>query len=268
MNALFPTQQPLRVLPAPITVTEIIAPLREAAEESSSLLARSHLVQVNGREWSIPKFLLLGQRGGGLPIRIALFAGLDTGSTDTAVAVARLLLQCELSPSLARDYALFAYPAVNVEGLESQMKSLELLEHRYSVSPEDEDVRFFESELKTWAFDGLLSLRSNPDAKAFCGVVAGEVIGNEVVRPALEAVAHAFPSRATPLLRSSDKHSRFAGGVLGEFIEAPSSRPRPFEIEIYAPGLLPFEQRVTGLFLIVQEILRNYRRMISHAANL
>jgi hypothetical protein len=28
------------------------------------------------------------------------------------------------------------------------------------------------------------------------------------------------------------------------------------------------EQRVTGLFLLVQEVLRNYRRMIAHAANL
>ncbi len=42
----------------------------------------------------------------------------------------------------------------------------------------------------------------------------------------------------------------------------------PNQALVFAPGALPAEQRITGLFLVVQELLRNYRRLISHAQNI
>ncbi len=269
MNALLSAPQPAVASPAPLSLAEIVAPLLEAAADSSSLLAHSHDARVAGRAWNIPKFLLLGQRGGGQPIRVAIFAGLDAGSADTALAVARLLLQFELAPALARDYALFAYPVVNAEGFDTPAKPLAHFERRYAADRPDDDVRFFKSELANWAFDGLLSLRSDPHADGFHAAVRSEVIGREVALPALETIARTLPSPAKPLLHCPDaRHARFADLVHGKLVPPASSRPHPFEIEIFAPSSLPIEQRVIGLFLIVQGILLNYRRMISHAANL
>jgi hypothetical protein len=45
-----------------------------------------------------------------VPIRIGLYGGLDAEQLDTVIAVSRLLLQLELSPQLAQDFAIFAYP--------------------------------------------------------------------------------------------------------------------------------------------------------------
>jgi len=74
-----------------------------------------HGAQVGGCDFDIPKFMLLGARGGGQPIRVALFAGIeDRGALDGMAAITRLLIQAELDPALVRDYAIFAYPLVNV----------------------------------------------------------------------------------------------------------------------------------------------------------
>src|SRR5207237_8130103 len=98
-------------------------------------------------------------------------------------------------------------------------------------------------------------------------VVRSEVIGREVVAPALKAIAHRLPSRAEPLVRRpSDRYARLGDVALGKLVTPPSQRPYPFEIELFAPGKLTVEERSTGLFLIVQEFLRNYRHIISRAA--
>src|SRR5215210_8011905 len=85
---------------------ELLMPVFSTAAESESLLGSQHPMRVNGTDFEIPKFMLLGQRGGGKPIRIAFFAGLDAESMDTIAALSRLLLQLELNPALARDFAL------------------------------------------------------------------------------------------------------------------------------------------------------------------
>src|SRR5262245_58872644 len=81
----------------------ILAPLFAEAEQSTSLIASRHPVTIDEREHEIPKFLLLGQRGGGQPIRLGLFAGFEAGNLESVQAVADLLLQLKASPALTRD---------------------------------------------------------------------------------------------------------------------------------------------------------------------
>src|SRR5689334_2900630 len=111
--------------------------------ESPSLHTQRHPVTIGRDLYEIPKLLLLGARGGGTPIRIAIFAGLDAGHLETVAAAARLLLQLELNPALARDYALFAYPIVNAAGFGPDHERYAALQTRWAKHPEDDDARFF-----------------------------------------------------------------------------------------------------------------------------
>jgi hypothetical protein len=50
---------------SPLTLEGILAPLHEAALNSSSFIANRHPLDFRGTTAEISKFLLLGQRGGG-----------------------------------------------------------------------------------------------------------------------------------------------------------------------------------------------------------
>jgi len=124
---------------------ELLEILFEVSSDSESLMATRHQARVGGCDFEIPKFMLLGQRGGGKPIRIALFGGIDDhGSLDGIAAISRLLVEAEMQPALVRDYALFAYPLVNVfEYQRPEKRGLESFDRRYAWERADGDVRFF-----------------------------------------------------------------------------------------------------------------------------
>jgi hypothetical protein len=248
----------------------LLAPVFETARDSASLLPGHHKVTVGHTMVELPNFLLLGQRGGGHPVRVGLFSGLDAGHEETVLALSRLLLQCELAPRLAQDFAVFAYPVVNAQGLTRAKGSLADFERRFAADREvDGDVQFFRRELSKWAFDGLITLRVDPAAEGFYAVHRSAILGTEVVAPALQAIAPSLPVRENArVLRPDDQRARLADAAHGKLASAAGGPPHPFEIEIFAPGQIPAESRITGLYIVVQEILRNYRRFIAHAANL
>ncbi|MDB6156039.1 MAG: peptidase [Chthoniobacteraceae bacterium] len=250
-------------------VSELLAPLLETAQESESLIASQHPVLIGNQRIEIPKFMLLGARGGGKPIRLALFAGLDAGLPESIIALARLLLEFELNPALARDYALFAYPVVNLPGFDENPLPLRAFEGRYRKETSDADVDFFKGELRKWFFDGMITLRTDLNAEGFYATVRSEVLAREVVEPAVATAGKTIPLHESPIrIRPSDRHSRLSDYVQGRLAPPADIRPYPFEIELFAPGRLPIEDRVRGLFVAVHEILRHYRDMISHAQNL
>jgi hypothetical protein len=262
------TQRPSAPSQETLSFDALLAPVFETAQDSSSLLASRQLLEVGERTVELPHFLLLGQRGGGTPVRVALFGGLDAGRAETVHAVSRLLLQYELAPRLATDFAVFAYPIVNATGFGESRMPLGVFERRLA-DDRGGDVRFFKHELGKWGFDGLITLRVDDAAEGFHAVHRSAVIGREVLEPALRAIAPSLPLRSPArTFRPGDPLARvdeIAQGKLAAFAAGP---PYPFEIEVYAPGAVSFEERISGLFLIVQEILRGYRRMIAHAADL
>jgi hypothetical protein len=252
------------------TAEEILDVLFDVSQHSESLMAVRHSSRAGGSTFDIPKFMLLGQRGGGKPIRIALFAGIDDhGSLDGLSAIARLLLQTELNPSLARDYAIFAYPLVNIFEYRQPEAPLDAFYRRFAEDRADGDVGFFRSELRKWGFDGIVTLRTDPRAEGFHAIVRSELIAKEVILPALGPVTRVTPVSNRPIkLRPSDMRARFGDAADGRLTPPPEIRPRPFEVELFAPGNIPAESRVSSLFVATHEILRNYRRLIAYAANI
>jgi hypothetical protein len=252
------------------TADEILDVLFDVSSHSESLMAIRHSVRAGGCDLDIAKFMLLGQRGGGKPIRIALFSGIDDhGSVDGIAAIARLLVQAELNTALARDYAIFAYPIVNVFEYRQPKNHLDTFHRRYAEDRADGDVRFFRGELRKWGFNGIVILRTDPSAESFHAIVRSELIAKEVVRPALEPVERVTPVDVHPIkVRPSDKRARFGDWADGRMTPPQEVSPRPFEVELFAPGKASPEARISSLFVAIHEILRHYRRLIAYAADI
>ena len=251
------------------TLEEILAPLYEAARDSSSLVANRHPVNLRGEILEIPRFLLLGQRGGGRPIRLGFFAGFEAGNLDSVRAHTQILLQLKSSPHLSRDFALIGYPVVNVRGFTTEAAPLADFENRFARDSAEADVQFFQSELRKWRFDGLLSLRTDPSTRGYYATVRSEIIAAEVVEPALAAAASALPLATQSVkVRPGDRYARAADHAHGRLVPPADVRPYPFEIELHAPRGPISEERIDGLFVAFTEILRLYRAFIAHGQDL
>lgn len=252
-----------------LTAASVLDPVFECAEESASLLSSISTVSIGETLHELPKFLLLGERGGGIPIRLGLFSGLDAGQFDTIIALSRLLLQLELSPILAQDFAIFATPVTNLAGFSWEMASLSEFQARYAAEVADGDVRYFQEDFAKWRHDGLIFLRSNGVNAGFSATTRSHVLANEVVLPALQALSPAVELARQPVkvLPQSDV-AKFADWAAGRLLPRPETRPWPFEIELFAPADAPCEVRVRALFLAVVEILRRYRAFVAHAGTL
>jgi hypothetical protein len=249
------------------SATGLLEPLFEL--RSASLLAQTRAVTIDGEQYELPKMLLLGARGGGVPIRVGIFAGFDAGGLDTVAATVRLLLQGELSPALIRDYALFAYPVVNAPGFGPDRAPHAALQHRWARNSGDEDARYFRSELGRIGHHVIIQLRSSGVNTAFTATTRSELLAREVVGPALRSLAPLVPVGGEPVrVLSPSVEARRADFAAGRLLPDPVRRPWPFEIELYAPGGQPSAVRACALFLAVVQILRRYRRFIAHGGEL
>jgi hypothetical protein len=253
----------------PTALDEILDPLHAAAQESASLVASRHYLNLPGGIAEIPNFLLLGQRGSGEPIRLGLFAGFEAGNVETVRALARLLLQLKASPHLSRDFALLAYPVVNVRGFTAEAAPLAEFEARFARDSQDGDVKYFKTELNKWRFDGLISLRTDASARGFYATVRSEIIAAEVVEPALAAAAVSLPLATQAVkVRPGDRYARTADYAHGRLSPPADVQPYPFEIELFAPRGAITDERTDGLFVTLTEILRLYRAFIAHGRDL
>jgi hypothetical protein len=254
---------------SPLTLEGILAPLHEAALNSSSFIANRHPLDFRGTTAEISKFLLLGQRGGGKPIRLGLFAGFEAGDLEPVQALARLLLQLKSSPAASRDFALIGYPVVNVRGFTAEASPLADFEARFAQDSAEADTQFFKTELRKWRFDGLLSLRTDASSRGVHATVRSEIIAAEVVEPALAAAALALPLATQAVkVRPSDRYARTADYAHGRLSPPADIRPYPFEIELFVPRGPISEERTDGLFVALAEILRLYRAFIAHGQDL
>jgi hypothetical protein len=245
----------------------LLAPL--LAAESSALLASHQRLTSRGVASSVPKFLLLGNRSNGVPLRVALFAGLDAGRLETVAATVNLLLRFTLTPKLAQDYALFTYPVVNPGGFSPEREAFESLRETWARNPDDEQIRYYRSEFRSIAFHGLITLRSVPEFQGLQARVRSPLIAAEVVLPALESVRNLVPLEKEPIrVLSNQPDSLRAEFAAGRLMPEPETRPWPFEIELFAPQAASADGRSQALAVVILEILRRYRRFISEGGDL
>ncbi|HEY5754021.1 MAG TPA: hypothetical protein VIT21_12785 [Chthoniobacterales bacterium] len=243
------------------TVNRFLRPLFESARKSSSLIVSDGLrFEVDGCPFHVPKFMFLGERGGGVPIRVGIFTGFDTLGLNLSIALAKLVGSFEARPQASKDYALFFYPVVNPRsaGPVEFAPDLDRAFWKNSTLPE---VWFLESELRKLYFQSLISLRVTPWDEGFAAV-RSKFLGEEVVAPSLQQISHLVNLRSEPVvLRNGES-------VSGRFGPLEGTKPTPFELELNIPLTTPLDRQIEAIDIFIREILHNYRRVISHAQDI
>jgi hypothetical protein len=214
----------------------------------------------------------VGPKGGGEPIRVGLFAGLHGDEPEGTFALTESTLLLDQNPHLARDYFLFIYPVVNPSGFANKTHHTasganignELWKN--STCPE---VQQIQTELWMHAFDGIVSLKTDPRAAHILIEVGGPVFARHLFDDRLALAQDILPQCVHS---GPDTLPPFRGVLLNKPNEiiraAPGVRPRPFELVITIPGMAPTLQQRTAVALLLQTALTEYRKFIAFGANI
>src|SRR3979411_1402902 len=154
---------------------QIWLPLDMLAAESPSL-AKWRSFAVDGRV--IPSYVFIGPRGGSVPIRLALLGGIQPEDQLSTSAIVKLLVELELAPLLAQDFALFSYPVANP--VRVSRRSPDFSTDFWTDAP-DPTIRYLEKELAGNQLDGIIAAKGNEAIAGFQIQVSSRVIATEVL---------------------------------------------------------------------------------------
>ncbi len=203
MNTLVNPRGPIvKTATAPVerrAAERLLAQMDQIVENSSYFLKKPFgRIESNGRTHALPRYVFLGPKGGGDIIRIGLFATIHGDEPEGALALTRLAAALEQNPDLAKGYCLFMYPLCNPTGFEDNTRHSrtghDLNREFWKGSPELE-VRFLETEIWTHAFDGIINLHSDDTSDGLYGYVAGAVLAENLLEPALREAERFLPRK-------------------------------------------------------------------------
>lgn len=221
-------------------------------------LAKWRGLAVDGRV--VPSYVFIGPRGGRVPIRLALLAGIESGDCLSTDAIIKLLVGLDLAPLLARDFALFGYPVANPHRSSGCCPDFT---GDFWKSASDPVIQYFEQELTGNQLDGILAVKANEPIAGFQIQVSSRVIASEVLWPVLELVQRLLPLATQPVQvfpqLANNGHSVFSLG---------HARPGPFSLMIRTPKHMPVENQISAIVFSVEQILYHYRVLVSHADSL
>ena len=233
---------------------QIWHPLDMLAAESPGL-AKWRSIAVEGRV--VPSYVFIGPRGGSVPVRLALLGGIHSEDFLSTNAIVKLLVEMDLAPLLAQDFALFAYPVANPP--RTSLRSPDFASD-FWTGASDPVVRYFEQELTENELDGVIVIKGNEPISGFQIQVSSRVIATEVLWPALELAQRLVPLASDPIQifprLENNRSSLFSLG---------HSRPGPFSLLIRTPRHTPFENQISAIAFSVKQILHHYRALVSHA---
>jgi murein peptide amidase A len=251
----------------------ITGPLSETSRRSASLtVCEPGRFELAGQNHELPRYTFLGPTGGAEPLRIAVFAGLHGDQPVTSFALVRFVRLLEDNPEVARGYRLVLYPVSNPTGFVDNTrhnrngKDLNREFWRNSCQPE---VRILESELRSQAFHGLISLHTDDTSDGLYGYAHGAVLTQHLLRPALAAASHFLPRNQGDVIdgfRARDGIIR--AGHEGVLRAPPGLKPRPFEVILETPHHVPQYLQEAALAVALHTILDEYRKFIAYAQNL
>lgn len=268
----------LRLEPEPVpssfrSVEQAVAPLERLAETSGKLFSKPLPAFVSqGRTFSIPRYLLRGGPDGEESIRVGFFAGARGDQPEGTYALIEFIQSLAQASEAARDYCLFFYPILNPTGFESNSPNtadgvdITQAVWKNTNSPE---AQILQGELWMHGFDGVISLKTDPDATGVTVAIGGEVLARHFLGDALTAAQDFLPQTT-----SADPGAlpKWKGVALEEpnylIRTAPGLKPRPFEIVITLPRSAPAFLQKAATTLLLQAVLNEYRKFISFGMNL
>ncbi len=160
-------------------IAEVLAPLNEIAANSSSLIAGpSGIVDFGPTTCELARYLFIGPKSGGEPIRVGIFAGIHGDEPEGVHALIRFVRLLEAQPEIAAGYALFIYPICNPTGFEDRTRKSRRgkdLNREFWRGSSEPEVRLLQSELVSHSFDGIISLHTDDTAMAFMGMLMAQL---------------------------------------------------------------------------------------------
>ena len=260
-------------LPLRRSIPDILAPLEKIAADSTNLVANHEAkFDVAGERYALPRYLVVGPRGGDTPIRIGIFAGIHGDEPEGVHALVQFIQLLEARPDLATGYYLSFYPICNPTGLEDNTrhsrrgKDLNREFWRDSAEPE---VKLLQAELQSRSFQGLISLHTDDTSAGFYGFAHGPLLTKSLIEPALVAAETFLPRDRRPVIDGfAARNGVIRHGYEGILSAAPKARPRPFEIILETPAAPPEYLKQCALVVALQTILVEYQKFIAYAPNL
>jgi protein MpaA len=261
---------PTLIAPPPRTgircrsIARLLEPLDRIAANGSRILSTQHaFFESDGERYSIPRYLFVGDPGGGELMKVALFATIHGDEPEGAVAMARFLEQLSRQPGLASGYGIFLYPLCNPTGFQDDTRvartGLDLNREFWRGSAQPE-VQFLESEIRSNAFDGIVTLHSDDTSDGLYGFVRGAVLSEHLLEPALREANRFLPRNRRDVIDGfSARESIIREGYPGMLQSAPGTRRLPFEITLETPQRSPLDRQVGALVAALGSILTSYR---------
>jgi protein MpaA len=250
------------------TSAEVLRPLD--ALKSSALLASPLREKRAGT--ILPRYILVGARGGGDPVKIGIFAGIHGDEPACPQAVVETVRRLVDNVSLTTGYQLFFYPICNPGGFDRNSRlsvSGKDLNREFWKNSSEPEVRLLEKEIESQNFAGLISLHSDDTSGGMYGFVRGAVLTSSLLEPALAAAERVLPRNLNSIIdgfpASNGIISKCYDGIL---TSPPKLEQLPFEVILETPQHARLELQVEAFCRAIFAILSEYQKFIAFAANL
>jgi protein MpaA len=262
-----------RNLPERRPLERLLAQLDQLADNSEHFFKKPYgYFESAGQCYKMPRYMFVGPKGGGDIIRIGIFATIHGDEPEGALALTRFVAALEKNPGLAQGYCLFIYPVCNPTGFEDGTRhsrsGKDLNREFWNNSPEPE-VKLLETEIWTHAFDGIITLHADDTSDGVYGYVAGDVLSENLLEPALRAAEKFLPRNRGGKIDGWAAQNGIITECFTGVLRAPHelSRP-PFEITFETPQKAPLHQQVEAFSIALQTMLVEYRELQSIGANI
>ncbi len=254
-------------------VERLLTPLDDLAGRSSHFLSRSlGQFEVGGQTYVLPRYVYLGERGGGDVIRIGIFATIHGDEPEGALALTRFVSELERQPEIAKGYALYLYPVCNPTGFEDNTRhsrsGLDLNREFWKDSHAPE-IRYLESEICLHAFDGIITLHSDDTSDGLYGFVSGAVLTENLIEPALREAEIFLPRNRRRIIDGFTARRGVINECYPGVLKSIPGLPKPpFEITLETPQKAALHRQVEAFKAALKTILVEYRYLQAIAQNI
>ncbi len=255
------------------TLERILSPLEKIAESSAGLLSKPFgQFEHDGKSYSLPRYIYIGEKGGGDVIRIGIFATLHGDEPEGALAISRFVSALEADPDIAKGYALFLYPICNPTGFEDNTRHSRTgkdLNREFWKNSSEPEVRLLETEVWTHALDGIISLHADDTSEGLYGFVNGAVFSENLLEPALREAENFLPRNRNEMIDGFKARDGIITEGYHGVLQAPRGLARPpFEITFETPQKTSLHRQVEANAPALQAILVEYRYLMAIAQNI
>lgn len=255
------------------SIQALLTPLHQLAETSDHLLAGScGSFRCGADDFSLPRFIFDGPRGGGEPIRLGIFAGIHGDEPEGAIALVRFLTELAGSPALAAGYRIYAYPVCNPTGYEDDSREArggKDLNREFWKSSLEPEVCLLEGELWKHAFHGIINLHCDDTSDGLYGFVHGPDLSKDLLLPALWAAEqHLSRNQRVVIDGFPARQGLIDGGYPGILAAPADAQPMPFQLTFETPQEAPVHLQVEAHIAALKCILAEYRAVIALGQNI